>query len=163
MRGSLLILGALMCFACRPGDAVAGCPEATQGTWRLKRPADGVLLAGYGLRVHPLLNVQKLHTGIDYHGAIGDPVRAAAPGEVVAAGYKGQHGNFVRIRHGDGMETTYAHLVRFSVKAGDCVGAEARIGDLGSTGLSTGPHLHFEVLRDGAPIDPLAVLGKDLP
>ena len=83
--------------------------------------------------------------------------------EVIEAAYKGEYGNYVRIRHRGGLETAYAHLVRFSVKAGDCVGAEARIGDLGSTGLVAGPHLHFEVLRDGAPIDPLAVLGKDLP
>jgi len=145
------------------GLASAACPASGEQAVVLRRPADGVLLAGFGIRVHPLLNVTKMHTGIDFHGAVGDPIRASAPGEVVEAAYKGQSGNFVRIRHGDGIETTYAHLVRFLVKEGDCVEARARIGDIGNTGLTTGPHLHFEVLRNGEAIDPLLVLGKDLP
>lgn len=145
------------------GSALAGCPLLPDKPIVLRKPAEGVLLAGFGMRVHPLLNVRKLHSGIDFHGAIGDPVRSAAPGEIVEAGYKGEHGNYVRVRHRDGLETAYAHLVRVSVKAGDCVGELERIGDIGSTGLTVGPHLHFEVILVNAPIDPLSVLGKELP
>lgn len=145
------------------GLATAACPEATERPVVLKKPADGVLLASFGMRVHPLLNVRKLHSGIDFHGAVGDPVRASGAGEVIEAGYKGEYGNYVRIRHRDGLETAYAHLARIWVKAGDCVEELVRIGDLGNTGLSVGPHLHFEVIRGNEAIDPLPVLGKDLP
>lgn len=108
--------------------------------------------------MHPLLRVEKQHTGLDFAGPIGDPVRAAEAGEVIEAIYKGQYGNHVVIRHAGGVLTTYSHLARFAVKEGDCIAQGHVIGQMGNTGLSTEPHLHFEVLKDGVYVDPAPLL-----
>ena len=89
-------------------------------------------------------------------------MRSAAAGTVISAAYKGEFGNRVEIDHGNGYATSYSHLARFapSVKRGDCVAAGTVIGQVGATGLVAGPHLHFEVSRDGEPIDPVPLLQK---
>jgi murein DD-endopeptidase MepM/ murein hydrolase activator NlpD len=96
----------------------------------------------------------RFHKGLDLAAPEGTPVRAALGGEVVYAGYDGSYGNTVVIRHGDGLQTRYAHLEATDVKRGDLVTQEQVLGKVGSTGHSTGPHLHFEVIRDGERIDP---------
>ena len=126
---------------------------------RFSPPASGPVTKKFGMIHDPLLNVAKMHTGIDYKGQIGDAVMAAAAGRVVEANHNGADGNFVLLDHGGRIVTAYAHLNRIEVKEGTCVAAGERIGEEGSTGLSTGPHLHFEVRRDGRPVDPEPMLG----
>lgn len=111
---------------------------------------------GFGVQVHPLFRVKKLHAGIDYLAPAGTEVIAAEAGHVTFSERSGGYGNHVRIEHGRGdWETLYAHLNDFTVKSGDCVAKGQVIGHVGSTGDSTGPHLHFEVRRI---IDPATVL-----
>lgn len=120
------------------------------------RPVDGERTSDFGWRRHPILNRLKLHTGCDYDGSRGDPVRAAAPGVVVAARRWASYGNVVIIDHGLGVETRYAHLSKLIAREGDFVAAGTHIGEVGKTGRATGPHLHFEVREHGEPIDPEA-------
>ena len=130
-----------------------------------RRPAQGEdvrLTTGFGMRVHPLLNTRRMHTGVDWAAPMGTPVIAAGPGQVAFAGAKGEYGNAIVIDHGGGWQTLYSQLSSVEVGAGDCVAFGALIGKVGSTGLSTGPHLHFEVLRNGTHIDPLRVSTGDV-
>jgi len=125
-----------------------------------RRPVQGDevrLTVGFGMRLHPLLNVRRMHTGVDWAAPRGTPVIAAGPGQVVFAGEKGEYGNAVVIDHGGGWQTLYSQLSRIEAGVGDCVAFGALIGKVGSTGLSSGPHLHFEVQKNGQPIDPLSV------
>ena len=95
-----------------------------------------------------------MHHGIDFKGAVGSPILAAGSGKVVHVGWKGGYGKTVEIEHGNGMITRYAHMSRFDVELGDTVEAGAKIGGIGSTGRSTGPHLHFEVRIGGKAVNP---------
>jgi murein DD-endopeptidase MepM/ murein hydrolase activator NlpD len=122
---------------------------------RLFRPAAGPITSGFGYRFHPVLRYSRLHTGIDIGAPTGAPVYAAESGEVLHASWRGAYGRCIILLHGDGMSTLYGHLSEISVTAGQSVGRGQRIGAVGSTGLSTGPHLHFEVRRNGVPINPL--------
>lgn len=129
-----------------------------------RRPLHGEdvrLTSGFGLRRHPLLEITKMHTGVDWAAAPGTPVIAAGRGQVVFAAAKGEYGNAIIIDHGSGWQTLYAQLSRIDVREGECVGFGALIGRVGSTGLSAGPHLHFEVVRDGAHLDPMRVHNKN--
>jgi murein DD-endopeptidase MepM/ murein hydrolase activator NlpD len=124
------------------------------------RPVDGERTSDFGWRRHPILRRQKLHTGCDYDGNRGDPVRAAAPGVVVASRRWSSYGNVVIIDHGMGVETRYAHLSKLIAREGDFVAAGTYIGNVGRTGRATGSHLHFEVRQDDRPVDPeLAFVG----
>ena len=115
--------------------------------------------SGFGFRVHPLLHIKKMHTGIDWAGPIGTPVLAAGTGVIEDYGRKGGNGNYARIRHANGYETAYSHMARFA--PGLAVGSKVNQGDLigylGNTGLSTGPHLHFEVLVNDSFVDPMSI------
>jgi murein DD-endopeptidase MepM/ murein hydrolase activator NlpD len=149
------------CAAAMMSGAVMACPGTEEGDGSLPlfaHPIPGPISASFGVRIHPLLKVQRMHTGIDYKAAIGAPVRAAHSGKVVSAGYEGEYGVAVLIEHGDGWETFYAHLSRPSVKIGACVKAGDIIGAAGNTGFSTGPGVHFEARKRGTAIDPLRVL-----
>ncbi|MGL5034955.1 MAG: peptidoglycan DD-metalloendopeptidase family protein [Microcystaceae cyanobacterium] len=117
-------------------------------------PAKGVLTSGFGRRWG------RMHKGVDIGGPVGTPVVAAASGEVISAGWSsGGYGNLVKIRHGDGSITYYAHNSRVWVRQGQIVAQGEQIADMGSTGRSTGPHLHFEIRPDGASaINPIALL-----
>lgn len=127
-------------------DVPAGAPA-------LSHPASGYLLSSHGLRRHPMLQTLRHHDGIDYAGAIGDPVRAAADGEVIFAGALGRYGSAVIVRHDPlHLETTYAHLSQIDVKTGDCVQQQQRIGAIGMSGISSGPRLHFEVREAADPM-----------
>jgi murein DD-endopeptidase MepM/ murein hydrolase activator NlpD len=94
------------------------------------------------------------HTGLDFAAPVGTTIKAAKDGRVVAAEPAGAYGNMIEIAHGDGLRTRYAHLSDIDVRKGDRVARGEHIGDLGNTGNSSGPHLHFEVLQEGDPVDP---------
>ena len=117
------------------------------------------LTSGFGMRFHPLLNQRKMHTGVDWSAPIGTPVLASGNGTIEEAQFKGQYGNYIRIRHANGYATTYGHLSRFATGVRD--GVKVRqgqiIGYIGSTGLSTGPHLHYEVLIGERYVDPVKI------
>ena len=117
------------------------------------------LSSGYGMRYHPLLNRRRMHAGVDWAGPAGTPIMAAGRGVIEIAGRKGQYGNFVRIRHANGYKTSYAHMRRFArgVKAGAKVRQGQVIGYIGSTGLSSGPHLHYEVLVNSRHVNPMTI------
>lgn len=126
-----------------------------RGPGGLTWPTDGRPTSAFGWRTHPLFGIRRMHTGVDVPAPTGQPVRVAAGGVVVRAGPFGGYGNAVVVDHGRGMSTVYAHLSRVDVRAGQRVGADAQVGLVGSTGYSTGPHLHFEVRRNGVPLNPM--------
>ena len=120
-------------------------------------PGHYIITSPYGNRLHPVLKVYKLHTGVDIAGSgcNGDPVVAAAAGTVIKATWNTAYGNYIIIDHGGGITTLYAHSSKLLVIAGDKVEAGQEIMKVGSTGYSTGPHLHFEVRIDGKYQNPL--------
>lgn len=119
----------------------------------------GVLTSNFGYRVHPIFGTTRLHEGIDLSANTGVPIAAAGSGTVIAAGNSGDgYGNKVVINHGDGLVTLYAHMNAYNVNVGAGVSGGTTIGTVGSTGNSTGPHLHFEVRVNGVVYDPLSYL-----
>ena len=133
--------------------------EAENGPFELVAwPADGKKTSGFGPRVHPIFGTVRQHNGIDLGGNTGDRVRAARSGEVILAGDRSGFGNTIVIYHGLGYSTLYAHLSRIEVSVGQNVASGDRIGAIGSTGWSTGPHLHFELRVDGIARDPTPYL-----
>jgi murein DD-endopeptidase MepM/ murein hydrolase activator NlpD len=121
----------------------------------LARPMNSPITSGYGARLDPFLGRPAMHTGVDFRAAEGSLARATAGGTVITAGYTGGYGNMVEIDHGNGITTRYGHLSEIDVTVGQVVAKDAVIGRTGSTGRSTGPHLHYEVRVDGAAIDPM--------
>lgn len=132
----------------------AGQGEIREG---LIQPVPGRISSRFGMRRHPILGIRRMHSGIDFSARSGTPVYAASDGRVEFAGRNGGYGNFVRLRHHSNLGTGYAHLSRFAVRAGESVRRGQVIGYVGSTGLSTGPHLHYEVYRGNQKVDPLSV------
>ncbi|MET1061505.1 MAG: peptidoglycan DD-metalloendopeptidase family protein [Aeromicrobium sp.] len=124
----------------------------------LRRPVGGAITSPYGMRVHPVTGVRKLHDGTDFGVPCGTPVHAAASGTVTATGYSGAYGKRVVVRHRPGLVTTYNHLSSSSVSPGERVRPGGVVGQSGTTGLSTGCHLHFMVVVDGHPVNPQASL-----
>jgi murein DD-endopeptidase MepM/ murein hydrolase activator NlpD len=110
--------------------------------------------SGFGVRADPFLGRPAMHTGLDFRAATGDPVRATANGKVASSGWAGGYGRMVEIDHGNGLSTRYGHLSEITVKVGDVVKIGQVIGAVGSTGRSTGPHLHYETRIDGEAVDP---------
>jgi hypothetical protein len=110
--------------------------------------------SGFGIRSDPFLGRPAMHTGLDFRAATGDPVRATANGKVASSGWAGGYGRMVEIDHGNGLSTRYGHLSEISVKVGDQIKIGQVIGAVGSTGRSTGPHLHYETRIDGEAVDP---------
>jgi Membrane proteins related to metalloendopeptidases len=126
------------------------------GTFMWPLPAaNNVITCPYGMRKHPITGVRKLHTGIDLRASTGTKVYAANSGTVTTSGYSSAWGNYIIISHGGGLTTLYAHLSRRSVSKGNKVKRGDIIGYTGNTGYSTGPHLHFEIDKNGTPYDPL--------
>ncbi len=123
----------------------------------LYSPVAGRMTSGYGMRRHPILGYARMHAGIDFGAAWGAPIHAVSSGAVVYAGRHGGHGNYVRLDHGGGLGTGYAHMSRIAVTPGSHVSAGQVIGYVGSTGLSTGPHLHYELYQNGRTVNPLGV------
>ncbi|GJE28712.1 hypothetical protein LKMONMHP_3585 [Methylobacterium organophilum] len=121
-------------------------------------PGDPALTSSFGSRLDPFTRGYALHTGIDLRAEAGEPVRATAPGRVTAAEYAGGYGNMVEVDHGQGVLTRYAHLSGYAVSPGQRIAAGTVLGYAGSTGRSTGSHLHYETRIDGEPVDPMAFL-----
>lgn len=119
-------------------------------------PVAGVITSGYGARVHPLSGTWRQHRGIDLAAREGTPIRATAAGVVGTAGWAGAYGLLVSLEHAGGVQTRYAHMSRLNVGSGQHVKAGDIIGFVGSTGNSTGPHVHYEVRRNGRALNPLA-------
>jgi murein DD-endopeptidase MepM/ murein hydrolase activator NlpD len=110
--------------------------------------------SGFGVRSDPFLGRPAMHTGLDFRAQMGDPVRATANGKVASSGWAGGYGRMVEIDHGNGLSTRYGHLSEISVRVGDVIKIGQVIGAVGSTGRSTGPHLHYETRIDGDAVDP---------
>ena len=118
------------------------------------RPVTGIVTSRYGTRVDPLEGDTRVHAGVDLRAAEGTPARAAQAGTVVRAEPAGGYGNLVVVDHGNGLETRYGHLSRIDVQVGQKLDAGQPVGEVGATGRATGPHLHFEVRRNGRTVDP---------
>ncbi|MCB9983820.1 MAG: peptidoglycan DD-metalloendopeptidase family protein [Rhodospirillales bacterium] len=126
----------------------------------MKTPVDGARISsGFGMRKHPVLGYSKMHKGMDFAAPTGTPIYAAGDGVIEHAGRNGSFGNYIRIRHNSKLKTAYAHLhkIKSSVKKGDRVKQGQVIGYVGTTGRSTGPHLHYEVLLNSKQVDPRSV------
>lgn len=121
-------------------------------------PVAARIISGFGYRIHPIFGVRRFHLGIDLAAPYGTLVKAADGGQVIQAGYFGGYGNSVMLYHGGGFATWYAHLSSINVSIGQFVQRGQVIGLIGSTGWTTGPHLHFEVRINGAPQNPRAYL-----
>jgi murein DD-endopeptidase MepM/ murein hydrolase activator NlpD len=122
------------------------------------QPVSGHIGSGFGMRNHPIQQVYKMHSGVDIGAPYGTPIHAGGDGLVVLASWNGGYGKAVMIDHGGGVMTLYGHCSSFAVSVGDIVRAGQTIAYVGSTGLSTGPHVHFEVRVDGKPVDPMSRL-----
>jgi murein DD-endopeptidase MepM/ murein hydrolase activator NlpD len=122
----------------------------------VRTPVNGEvdLSSTFGVRVDPFLHVAAMHTGLDFRGDPGDPIHATAAGTVSNAGWSGGYGKMVEIDHGNGLSTRYGHLSQIDVKVGDEIRIGQVVGRMGSTGRSTGPHLHYETRIDGEAVDP---------
>jgi murein DD-endopeptidase MepM/ murein hydrolase activator NlpD len=138
----------------RNGSSKGSGHYAGTMTW----PCPGYERVGsqFGMRYHPILHYNRMHAGIDVSAPSGARLVATGSGQIIAAGWRGGYGNCVMIDHGDGLVSVYAHMKSISVKVGQNVVSGATVGYVGSTGLSTGPHLHFEIRVNGSPVDPLA-------
>ena len=134
------------------GDSGSGDPSI------FVRPVPGSITSPFGNRVHPIYGTVRFHAGVDMRGSHGTRIKAADAGRVILARSYGGYGNTVIIDHGNGLSTLYAHQASFAVGYGDNVEAGDTVGYVGSTGASTGAHLHFEVRRWGNPIDPVPFL-----
>ena len=133
-------------------DTAAAERRATSMVW----PVSGRISSGFGLRYHPILHFARMHRGVDFAARWGQPIVAATDGVVTRAGWAGGYGKQVRINHSGGLATSYSHLARLAVAPGAMVRAGQLLGYVGSTGLSTGPHLHYEVYRGGVAINPMS-------
>ena len=123
----------------------------------LGAPVAGRMTSGFGMRRHPILGYARMHAGLDFAAGYGAPIYATSDGLVRYAGRHGGHGNYVRLEHGGGIGTGYAHMSRMAVSPGMRVRRGQVIGYVGSTGLSTGPHLHYELYRGGRAVNPGSV------
>ena len=135
-------------------DANSSAEQADSG---MMWPVSAPITSGFGMRFHPILRFARMHRGIDFGASRGAPVYAAADGQVSAAGWAGGYGRQVRLVHGGGIATSYSHLSAIVADGGAMVRKGQLIGYVGSSGLSTGPHLHYEVYRGGVAVNPLSV------
>jgi murein DD-endopeptidase MepM/ murein hydrolase activator NlpD len=122
----------------------------------VRKPVTGEidLSSTFGVRVDPFLHIPAMHTGIDFRGDMGEPIHATAAGTVTNAGWSGGYGRMVEVDHGNGLATRYGHLSQIDVKVGDAIRISQVVGRMGSSGRSTGPHLHYETRIDGEAVDP---------
>ena len=128
----------------------------TLTTVPIRKPMTGELewTSGYGMRADPFIRAPAMHTGLDIRADTGEPARATAAGTVTMAGWNGGYGKMVEVDHGNGFATRYAHLSAIDVEVGQAVRIGQIVGKVGSTGRSTGPHLHYETRVDGDAVDP---------
>jgi len=135
-----------------------GSQGAIASTGSLIWPVDGPITSPFGWRIHPIFGTQRFHSGIDIGADYGTPIRAADGGVVAYADWMGGYGKAVIIDHGRGISTLYGHQSEILVSAGQRVSKGQIIGRIGTTGYSTGPHLHFEVRENGTPVNPVGYL-----
>jgi len=130
----------------------------------VRKPVVGEIdtTSGFGMRIDPFLHTPAMHTGLDFRGDTGEPIRATAAGTVVFAGWSGGYGRMVEVDHGNGLSTRYGHLSSIDVEVGQTVRVDQVVGRLGSSGRSTGPHLHYETRIDGEAVDPQRFLRAGL-
>ncbi|TPM27575.1 M23 family metallopeptidase [Mesorhizobium sp. B2-3-5] len=144
-------------YACVTGDDQVRSLTVING---MVTPVSGVMTSTFGPRKHPILGTVRIHNGVDWAAPIGTPILAAFDGEISFQGDGGSYGNLIKIAHSNGRETRYAHMQKFAIASG--VGTKVKAGDvigyIGTTGLSTGPHLHFELYQNGEAIDPLGTV-----
>ena len=144
------------------GDAIIPAPRVSVSV-PSRMPVETVALtSAYGVRTHPVLGGRRQHNGVDLAAPNGTPVYATADGFIGKAQYWGSYGNYVQIEHGADLETRYGHLSSYTVQTGDTVRKGDLIGYVGSTGRSTGPHLHYEVRVAGLAVDPRPYLVADV-
>jgi murein DD-endopeptidase MepM/ murein hydrolase activator NlpD len=147
--------------AAEAADAKAAREEALRAartSGKMLTPSLGPITSDFGSRFHPVLGYSRFHAGTDFGAEHGSPIQAAETGVVIFAGWYGGYGNAVILDHGGGLTTLYAHASRLDVAEGQTVKKGDVIAAIGTTGLSTGPHLHFEVRQQGEPVDPMAFL-----
>lgn len=120
------------------------------------------IASGFGYRIHPILKIGRPHNGLDFTAPTGTPIYATADGRVSKAEYNGGFGNYVEINHGYGFETVYGHMVKIKARRGMLIKRGEVIGYVGNTGLSSGPHCHYEVHRNGRPVDPVYYFYHDI-
>jgi murein DD-endopeptidase MepM/ murein hydrolase activator NlpD len=144
--------------AAREAALRAPRPGADPSAYGMIWPTDGRLSSGFGYRRHPILGYSRLHAGLDIGNSYGTPIWSAAGGTVIYSGWRGGYGNAVVVDHGGGVSTLYGHMNERLVAEGDTIDRGEWVGLMGSTGLSTGPHLHFEVRVGGSARDPLVYL-----
>ena len=137
---------------------ITGSSGSGVGTGDMMWPVNGPVVSPYGYRIHPILGYRKLHTGMDFAVGYGTPIHASDSGTVIYATWMGGYGNVIIVDHGRGISTLYAHQSSLAVGTGTRVTRGQVIGSVGSTGFSTGPHLHFEVRVNGNPVDPMGYL-----
>jgi murein DD-endopeptidase MepM/ murein hydrolase activator NlpD len=137
--------------------SLAESPESAREVFMPILPVNAQISSAFGMRSDPFTGKPKLHKGVDLAAPAGTPVVAALPGRVISAGYESGYGNTVLVEHDGGLRTRYGHLASINVKVGDMVTSEDTLGKVGSTGRSTGAHLHFEVIRDGKQVNPAKI------
>lgn len=132
-------------------------PPSPSGSFQFLHPLKGKgrISSKFGMRLHPVLGVRKFHAGVDFASPTGTPIYATERGVVSKAGVVGGYGNLIEIIHDDKFSSRYGHCSKLHVKTGDQVIKGQLIGEVGTTGRSTGPHLHFEIRIKGNPVDPL--------
>jgi len=149
---------ALLAESAALSGIINGSVSGGGGTGRLIYPVNGPITSPYGYRVHPISGDVRLHTGVDFGVGYGTPIRASDSGSVIHSTWMGGYGNVVIVDHGGGISTLYAHQSSCAVGVGAKVKQGQTIGYVGSTGYSTGPHLHFEVRVNGNPVNPMNYL-----
>ncbi len=155
----MMRLALTICIILSPVTASWACPLLDDAAMlSFSPPVGGPVVSGFGPRHNPILNTTRLHTGVDFAAAMGDPVRATGPGVVMFAGEQAGYGRYARLRHVNGFETTYGHLSELAVRTDDCVATGGMIGRAGGT--RSGSHLHFEILWNGRFIDPVYVMER---
>lgn len=127
---------------------------ATPSIW----PVRGFITSGFGWRINPITGGKEFHEGIDIATQLGNPIKAPANGIVSFAGWESGYGNTIIIDHGYGITTLYGHLSKIDVKVGEMIKRGQVVGDIGDTGFSTGPHLHYQVMINGIPVNPMRYL-----
>ena len=156
LKGVLGALESRLAFVRSKVESEQALARATPTIW----PLAGWLSSGYGNRRDPIDGSADFHPGLDIAANKGTPVRATADGTVASAGYQGNYGNAVLVEHGFGIATRFGHMSRFAVRAGQQIRRGQIVGYVGATGRVTGSHLHYEILLNGRPINPLRLLGR---